>query len=232
MTAADFPVTRWSLILRAGESPASRRAALESLITPRWRALYALARKRGLSKDSAEDAVQSFVERLLSGNAVERLDPSRGRLRSYLAAAFTRHLVNVHEHAVAAKRGAGRRAVDLDGIEALIASPADTPEQVFDRAFALAQYQAALADLRNEFEVGERRGPFEILESLFRFGETESYELLAQRHGLTVPQLKSLVHRAKRRFQQLFRARIAETVDDPADIEQELAVTLSLLGAG
>jgi RNA polymerase sigma-70 factor (ECF subfamily) len=232
VTAVDFPVTRWSLILRARESDASRRAALEALITPRWRALYALARKRGLAKDSAEDAVQSFVERLLAGDAVERLDPTRGRLRSYLAAAFTRHLVNLHEHAVAAKRGAGRRAVDLDAVEALVASSADTPEQVFDRAFALAQYQAALADLRTEFEVGERRGPFEILESLFRFGETESYEVLAERHGMSVPQLKSLVHRAKRRFQQLFRARVAETVDDPSDIEQELSVTLSLLGAG
>ncbi|HET9955227.1 MAG TPA: sigma-70 family RNA polymerase sigma factor [Polyangiaceae bacterium] len=224
-----FPATRWTLILRAAESPEARRVALESLVAPRWRALYAMARKKGFSKERAEDAVQSFVERLASGDALARLDPSRGKLRAYLSAAFSKHLLNVHVHEAALKRGAGRRSVDLDAIEASVPAWGDTPEEVFDRAYAIALYQSALEDLRAEFAAGDRTGPFEILERLFRFGETESYAELAPRYGLTVPQLKSLVHRAKRRFQQLFRTRIAETVDDAADVDAELGAVLSLL---
>jgi RNA polymerase sigma-70 factor (ECF subfamily) len=117
-------------------------------------------------------------------------------------------------------------------VEELVAASTGTPEALFDRAFAIAQFQAALADLRAEFEAGERRGPFEILEQLFRFGETEPYPELAARHGLSVPQLKSLVHRAKRRFQQLFRARVAETVEDPSAVDAELTLVLSLLEGG
>ncbi len=225
-----FPATGWTLILRAGDGPEARRAALTALLAPRWGALYALARKRGLQSDVAEDAVQSFAERLLESDAIERLDPARGRLRSYLAAAFSRHLVNLGVHASAAKRGAGLRAIPIDEVEALIDSHQDTPEQAFDRAFALAQYQAAISDLRAEYQSAQRSGPFEILEQVFRFGETESYTVLARRHGLSLSQLKSLVFRGRRRFQQIFRARIAETVEDPTEVDAELGYVLSLLG--
>ena len=225
-----FPETRWTLILRAGQSDEARRAALSELITPRWNALYALARKKGLPRERAEDAVQSFVERLLKGDAIEALDPERGRLRSYLAAAFSRHLINLHEYDSARKRGDAKHTLPLDAVEALVAASNDSPERIFDRAFAVAQFQAALSDLRAEFAAGERSGPFEILERIFRFGESEPYPELALRYGLSVPQLKSLVHRSKRRFQQLFRARIAETVDEPNAIDAELSFVIGLLG--
>ena len=220
------------MILRADRSAEDRRAALEALITPRWNALYALARKKGLPREAAEDAVQSFVERLLRGDAVTELDPARGRLRAYLVAAFSRHLINLHQHARAQKRGDGRVNVPLDAVEAWVAASTETPEGAFDRAFAVAQFQAALTDLRAEFEAGERTGPFELLERIFQFGETEPYAELAPRYGLSVPQLKSLVHRGKKRFQQLFRARVAETVDDPSEIDAELSLVLGLLGGG
>lgn len=230
--AAAFPVTRWTLILRAPHDPASRRVALETLLSPRWSALYALARRRGLGRDDAQDAVQSFAERLLDSDAIERLDPARGKLRSYLAAAFSRHLVNLHQEATALKRGGGLRTLPIDAMESWLGTSQDNPERAFDRAFALAQYRAALADLRTEYECGGRTGPFEVLEAVFQFGETDSYAELAARYGLSSSQLKSIVHRGKQRFRQLFRARVAETVEDPADVDAELATLLELLGAG
>jgi DNA-directed RNA polymerase specialized sigma24 family protein len=226
-----FPPTRWTLVMRARERPELRREALGALLGPRWNALYVLGRRKGLGREQAEDAVQSFFERLLDGDLFERLEPSRGRLRSYLRTAFQRHLINLHASEAAHKRGGGRRALDIDAMEEFLASSGDDPERLFDRAFAISLFESALADLRSEFGAGERTGPFSILEGLFRFGETAPYAELAAEHGLSVPQLKAFVHRAKRRLRELLRRRVAETVESPEDVDVELAAILGCLGA-
>jgi RNA polymerase sigma-70 factor (ECF subfamily) len=225
-----FPPTRWTLVLRARERPELRREALGVLLGARFHALYVLGRKKGLGREQAEDAVQSFFERLLDGELLERLEPSRGRLRAYLRTAFQRHLINLHESEAAQKRGSGRRALDVDAMEAFLASSGDDPERSFDRAFAIALFEATLADLKAEFGAGERTGPYSILEALFRFGEAAPYAELAADHGMTVPQLKAFVHRAKRRLKELLRRRVAETVDAPEDVDAELSAILGYLG--
>jgi RNA polymerase sigma-70 factor (ECF subfamily) len=224
-----FPQTRWTLVLAARDKPELRRRALDELIRPRWKALFVLARKRGLPAEQAEDAVQSFLERLVEGDLLARLDPERGRLRAYLRTSFQNHLANLAAHDGAAKRGAGRAPLSLDGAEELLASPAPTPEALFDRAWALGLFEEALAALEREFADGERRGPFEVLHALFRFGETEPYPELARRHGMTVPQLKAFVHRAKQRFRQLLRARVTDTVAAPDEAGSELDELLRVL---
>jgi len=223
-----FPATRWTLVLAARERPEVRREALEALVAPRWKALYVLARKRGLAPAEAEDAVQSFLARLIEGDLLAKLDPARGRLRAYLKTAFHHHLANLHEHDHAAKRSAGR-VVPFDEAEALVASPAPSAEALFDRAWALQAFEEALAAIERELAAGERRGPFEVLRELFRFGETAPYAELAARHGMTVPQLKSFVHRAKGRFRQILRAQVADTVAEEDDVDAEVGALLEAL---
>jgi len=227
--AGLFPPTRWTLVVLAQNHPEQRREALGALLGPRWNALYALARRRGLAAAQAEDAVQGFIERLVKGDVIERLDPERGKLRAYLKTAFSRHLVNLRASSGAAKRGAGRPALDLDALEEFVANAEATPEVLFDRAYALGLFESALADLEQEFARGKRQGPFAVLKELFHFGETASYAELAAEHGMSVPQLKAFVHRAKSRFSQLFRARVAETVAAPDEVDAELRSVLALL---
>jgi RNA polymerase sigma factor (sigma-70 family) len=224
-----FPPTRWTRVLEARGRPEERRRALGELVAPRWKALYVLARKQGLPAAEAEDAVQGFLERLIEGDLLDRLDPARGRLRAFLRTAFRNHLVNLHEHASAGRRGGGQRAVDLADVEAMVASPGPSPEASFDRAWAVGIFEEALAALEGELASGERRGPFEILRSLFRFGETAPYAELAERFGMSVPQIKSFVHRAKARFRQLLRERVADTLESTGDLETEMAALLELL---
>jgi RNA polymerase sigma-70 factor (ECF subfamily) len=225
-----FPATRWTLVLAARDRPQERRVALEALVAPRWRALYVLARKRGLAPADAEDAVQGFLARLIEGDVLSKLDPGRGRLRAYLRTAFQNHLVNLHEHSQAARRYAGRPA-SFDDVEALVAAPAPSAESLYDRAWALQLFEEALGTIERELAAGERRGPFEVLRELFRFGETAPYPELAARHGMTVPQLKSFVHRAKGRFRQLLRAQVADTVAEGDDVDAELGALLEALAA-
>jgi RNA polymerase sigma-70 factor (ECF subfamily) len=226
-----FPPTRWTLVLAARERPEERRQALDALITPRWRALYVLARRQGLPSAQAEDAVQSFLARAVEGDLLLKADPARGKLRAFLGVAFRNHLANLHEHDAAARRGGGRRSLDLADVEELVASPAPSPEAAFDRAWALQLFEESLAALEQELAASGQASRFEVLRSLFRFGETEPYPALAARLGLSVPQLKSFVHRAKARFRALLRARVADTLNAGEDLDAEVGTLLEQLAS-
>ena len=226
-----FPETRWTLVLAARLDPAKRRPALEELVRPRWKALYVVARKHGLAPAEAEDAVQGFVTRLLEGDLLARLDPSKGRLRSYLRTAFRHYLSSLRQEERAAKRGAGERHANLADVEAWVASPDASPDELFDRAWALSLFADVLSELEQEYASGARRGPFEVVRELFQFGAAPPYAELSARHQMSVPQLKAFVHRARVRFRELLRSRVAETLTDSADADDELAALLEMMTA-
>jgi len=229
--AGLFPETRWTLVLAARLDPSKRRPALEELVRPRYKALYVVARKHGLAPAEAEDAVQGFVTRLLEGDVLERLDPGKGSLRSYLRSAFRHYLANLRAEQRAQKRGGAAPHAALDDVEAWLASPAATPDALFDRAWALELFGDALGELEREYASGARSGPFEVVRELFQLGAAPAYSELAQRHRLSVPQLKSFVHRARLRFRELLRQRVIETLPDAADADEELRALLEALAA-
>jgi RNA polymerase sigma-70 factor (ECF subfamily) len=143
-------------------------------------------------------------------------------LRAYLKTAFRNHLVNLGEHERAAKRGGGRAHRDIEDLEALLASNDDAPDRLFEKTWALVVFEESLAALEAEFTTGARRGPFEVLKELFAFGAVLPYPELAALHGMTVSQLKSFVHRAKLRFRELVRERVAATLGEGENLDHEV----------
>ena len=178
---------------------------MQELCTHRWHALYACARRRGLAADRAEDAVQGLLLQLCEHDFLDRLDPQRGSLRSYLKQALRHYLVNEYEREGAVKRGGGQRALSIDSVEARLPSAPDDPEV-----------------LESEYTSGIRTGPVGVLRELFRFGDASPYEKIASENGMTVPQLKSFVHRARLRFKELLLARIVDTVGSEREAAAEL----------
>jgi RNA polymerase sigma-70 factor (ECF subfamily) len=229
--APRFPETRWTRIVAARERPELRRALLDEVCASRWRPLYVHLRKEGLPRAEAEDVVQGFLAHLLERDFLARLDPGRGRLRAYLKTALAHYRANLHEAASAQKRGGGARALDFDDVESVVAAAPDDPAAAYDREWALAVLEGALSALEAELASGARRGPVAVVRQLFRFGEATPYEALAAEHGMTVPQLKSFVHRARGRFRELLLARVADTVQTPAEAEDELRALLGALSA-
>ncbi len=233
---ALFPSTRWTVVFAARSDPTLRRAALEELLRPRWRPLYIVARKHGLDPASADDAVQSFLARLLEAESgsdlLVRLDPERGTLRAYLKTAFRNHLQNLGEFVRAEKRGGGRVHQDIGELETLLASEDRSPDALFEKAWALVVFEESLSALEAEFRDGVRRGPFEVLRELFAFGGVVlPYPELAAKHGMTVAQLKSFVHRAKLRFRDLVRERVAATLGIEEDLDREVTHLLEAMTA-
>lgn len=196
-----------------------------------WQPLLQLALLRGLSPERAADAVQDFALKLLEKQEfIDRLDPARGRLRSFLRTAFSHHLDGDYVRERAQKRGGEYRILSLDlTLGDVTPDPAADPTAAYDRKWAESVLERALSGLRAEFQRGERGGPFEVVESYFRAGDPPSYQEVAARYAMSVPQVKAFLHRARSRYRELVEQELRDTLDDAAEIGAELASLLQAL---
>jgi RNA polymerase sigma factor (sigma-70 family) len=233
---AVFVTTRWSVVLAAGhgESPPAR-AALEKLCHTYWYPLYAYVRRRGRSPEDAQDLTQEFFARLLEGKWVERADRQRGKFRSFLLTAMNHFLSDEWDKARAQKRGGGMVPVplQLDAAETRYGlDPADhtTPEQVYERRWAMALLDEVLRQLRQEYEEAGKIDIFTTLNSCL-IGERASqpYAELAVKLGVNEGTVKSTVHRLRQRYRHLLREEIGHTVAGPGEVDEELRHLFTVL---
>ena len=231
-----FPTTRWTLILASREGDQARREALESLLTTYWKPVYFYLRRRGLAVESAEDVVQGFFLHLLERDFLPRLDPARGRFRSYLLTALDHYLAHQRERESAQKRGGGVRLVPIDLALAereLEAAPAEA-QTAYQREWAMGVMERALVRLRQEYEQGRRKGPAEVFLRFFSFESFEpapSYADAAAQVGLTASQFKAALHRARQRFRELLREEVGGTLQDAAEADREIGELVRALSA-
>ena len=222
-----FPTTNWSSIEAARHDTRARRATLGELAHAYRRPLLILAQKRGLARDEAEDVVQSLFAKLLARDVVRDLARERGRLRAFLRTALARAIATHRERARANKRGGAHLAVELsDDIPAVAVAVADAAladaalaDAAFDRAWRAAVFERAFARLTSEHH---RNPAFDVVVAYFRGDDPPPLAELAAAHGTTVPQLKSMLHRARARFRALVHAEVAATVGPCGDVAEEL----------
>jgi RNA polymerase sigma-70 factor (ECF subfamily) len=231
-----FATTRWSLVAAAQDPAAPEsRQALADLCTAYWYPVYAYVRRRGHDHHQAQDLTQAFFARLLETNDLADADRTRGRFRSFLLTACQHFLANQHDHANAKKRGGGRSHVALDFADAdqrYSHEPAhdDTPERLFDRRWALDLLDRALAELRTEYEESGRGKLFAALKGTLTGGAEEGYAELARALDMTEGAVKVAVHRLRQRYRDRLRAAIAETVERPEDVDDEVRDLFAALG--
>jgi RNA polymerase sigma factor (sigma-70 family) len=225
----SFASTRWSLVAAAGRrrSPESQEA-LETLCRQYWYPLYTYARRRSANIDDAQDITQAFFVQLLEKDYLLDADPNRGKFRSFLLTAFIHFLTKEHDKANAQKRGGGRPSLSLDFQSAngrYQFEPADhtTPEALFERRWALTLLGQTLSRLRREYVSAGKENLFDSLkETLTGEGVGRPYAQIAQELRISEPAVKVAVHRLRRRYQELIRAEIAQTVAKPEDVDEEL----------
>jgi RNA polymerase sigma factor (sigma-70 family) len=224
-----FVTTHWSVVLTAGRSDATRAlAALEQLCGNYWPPLYAYLRRAGHSREAAQDLTQAFFARLLAKNTVAKADPARGRFRSFLLASLKHFLANEWEKARAQKRGGGAQLIPLEFDTAETrcvqpVAPGDTPDQTFDRQWALALLDVVLGRVRKEYTDSGRDDLFVGLKDTLSGGRSEiSYRELGARLDMSEGAVKVAAHRLRQRYRELLREEIANTVAGPEEVEEEL----------
>lgn len=235
--ARDFASTHWSVVLLAGQEHSPQTAAaLEILCQAYWYPLYSFTRRQGYGPHESADLTQDFFSHLLATNALASVDRERGKFRSFLLASLKNLLANEWNRARCQKRGGGMVIFSLDEQMAegrYQLEPAEdlTPEKIFDRRWAETILSRALDRLRNECDGDEKIRRFDEVK-IFLLGEkgTETLGEAAARLNLSLAAVKGLVHRLRRRFRELIRDEIAQTVASPEEIEQEIRDLFAAFG--
>jgi RNA polymerase sigma factor (sigma-70 family) len=230
-----FATTRWSVVLAAAARSQHSDEALTTLCQIYWYPLYAYVRRRGHDVADAEDLVQAFFMRMLERDALRLADPERGRFRPFLLVSLKHFLINEYDRAHAAKRGGGIPALHLDfamgeGRYALEPQDALDPERLFERRWALTVMQRVHVRLRSVCARAGKRALFEALKDYVASdGENIPYREAAATLGMSEGAVRVAVHRLRRRFRDLLREEIEETVSDRADVDEELRFLLVTL---
>jgi DNA-directed RNA polymerase specialized sigma24 family protein len=223
-----FVTTRWSVVLSAGRksSPHSERALAE-LCQTYWYPLYAFVRRKGHGKEDAEDLTQAFFETVLENNPLEGLTSERGRFRAFLLAAMKNFLANDWDRKNRQKRGGGALHLSLDWQDAdarYHLEPEDpaSPETLFDREWALALLRRVVDRLGEECAANGKAEFFDAVKELLVGGDAEGYGTIAGQLGMDAGAARVAVHRLRRRNRELLREEIAQTLDDPTRVDDEL----------
>ena len=228
---AAFQTTHWTVVLRAGEtqSDTSAQKALSNFCEAYWPPLYAFLRHRGHASSEAQDLVQGFFAHLLEQSTLSRADQEKGRLRTFLLGSMQNFLCNEYDRAQALKRGGGHQIISIDEhlpeAEAAMMDTAHLSDsRSYDLAWASTIVKRAWQQLQDGFET---EGKAEWLEVLRPFvaggGKTPlSQEEAAAKLGVPIATLRTWLSRLRQRYREALRTEVANTVSDPAEVDQEL----------
>ncbi|MGV3659286.1 MAG: RNA polymerase sigma factor [Prosthecobacter sp.] len=221
----SFHTTRWSLVsrLRPGSDASGARAALGELCQRCWFPIYAYVRRSGQMAQDAEDLTQGFFHHLLTHDLMAQARREKGRFRSFLLGCLKNYMCNEWQKGRAQRRGGHLTAVHLDGLEAEeryrveVAALSTDEETTFDQQWAQGVLDQAVRLLREE-QVSP--GRFELLQPALT--GTEDREAIMQATGMNEAALKVAIHRLRRRYREVLRQVVAETVESEADVDAEL----------
>lgn len=228
--ANGFASTNWSLVLSAARNEDGGEA-LDRLCRRYWKAIYIYARRGGLSPADAEDATQDFFVYILERSWLKQADEKRGSFRGFLFALLRNFLGNRRRHETAQKRGGWLKfePADLAELEQVAAADTD-PSMAYERTWAACVARVALERLGREQENAGNTARFkELGKYLTHPPEAADYERVAR--SLVEPRhrLEVYLHRLTRRYGELVRAEVLDTVADPSDVEPELRRLVEVL---
>ena len=231
-----FTTTHWSLVLNARDlSSPQATEALEKLCRTYWYPLYAYVRRQGEDEESAKDLTQEFFARLLEKNYLAQVQREKGKFRSFLLAALKHFLADERDKARAQKRGGGQRIISLDDTTCehrYRLEPVDAmdAEKLFERRWALTLLEQARARVREEYLKAGKAELYDRLNALeSRDQNAPSYAQLAAELELTESAVKSACFRMRRRYRELVREEVANTLDNPAEVDAEITYLISVI---
>ncbi len=231
--AARFPTTHWTMVLEAA-SPDARRTALSDLCASYWPPVYGFIRRQVHDPEQAKDLTQAFFLRVLEKHDLPHARLERARFRTFLLASVKHFLSNEWDRQRAQKRGGGQLPFPLEFDDGSCHEQADTltPERLFERHWATMLLSRSLGSLRQEFEAAGKVCLFQSLEGcLTGDAALPSYSEIGAKLDMSEGAVKVAVHRMRARFRQLLRKEIAQTVSDPAEVDDELRYLASVVSS-
>lgn len=233
-----FVPTRWTLVLQAQGATPESRAALSDLCAAYYEPVRRFLRREGRGEDDARELAQEFFAGVLARGGLGVADPGKGLFRTYLLGAVKHFLLDQRKHAARAKRGGGAVPESLDAVgedgEEPTLQVADTAEGMgdawFDRDWALTLMARALDRLAAEFQSEGKGTLYEALEPWLMGDVGGATQLdVGKRLGMSESAVKVAVHRLRKRFREILKAEIAQTLPEGGDPDAELGYLAEVL---
>ncbi|RYD36113.1 MAG: sigma-70 family RNA polymerase sigma factor [Verrucomicrobiaceae bacterium] len=232
-----FATTRWTVVMNAGRhGSAEAETALAALCETYWFPIYSFIRRHGRPKEDAEDLTQAFFARLLDRRAIGQPDQTQGKFRAFLLASVKNFLANEWDRNRAVKRGGGVIHLSLDWQSAdsrfaIEGNDGRSPDQEFDREWALTLLARVISLLGDEFSRSGRAGEFAVLKGyLTGAKDGMPYEEAARLLDMESGAVRVRVHRLRKRYRELLKQEISSTLVDPAMVDEELAALMGAFG--
>jgi DNA-directed RNA polymerase specialized sigma24 family protein len=233
MSLSTFHPTRWTLVLRTRGQDEEAKAALSDLCAAYYEPVVAFLRRDGRNEDAAREMAHAFFENVLT-SGLGKPDPDRGRFRSYLLGALKHYLMKKRAASLAGKRGGGSEHVPLvsenETAPGLPMPSISDDTLAFDREWAHALIGRALSALENEH--AHKPDFFTALKPWLGGGAETPQCDAARALGISETAVKVAIHRLRSRFRELIRAEVAATVDEPADVTDELRHLIAVAARG
>jgi len=234
-----FATTRWSQVLLAGGDGPEAHRALSELCGIYYRPVHRFLEGRGRDTEAARELTHQFFAKLLTGPGIDGVHRGQGRFRSYLLGALKHFLADQWDYEHRAKRGGGAAQESLaEYVAGSDTSPGlELPdsnilgvETVFDRDWAVTLMAYCLRRLQEEYSLAGKARQFDVLKvwlmgEIPELSQAEAGESL----GLSEGAFKVAVHRVRKRFRELIRLEIAQTVDGTAAVEEELRYFVDIM---
>jgi RNA polymerase sigma factor (sigma-70 family) len=232
-----FNTTHWTVIRNAkSDDTAQAQDALSRLCQTYWAPTRTYIARVERNPADAEDLTQEFFTRFLEKMLYRRADEQRGRFRTFLLTCIKHFLINERERACAKKRGGGIEILSLDeeaaeSGEARLELPDErTAVHAYEESWALTLLAHLRSRLEAEYAKEGKAERFAFLEQFLPGTEPQmTYGQAAERLGVPEGTVKSDVHRLKRRYREVLREEIAQTVETEAEIDEELRHLVDVL---
>ncbi len=224
-----FATTRWTVVCdaaRGGDHGAIE--ALGVLFDTYWQPLYRYARRRGKSKEDAEDLVQGFLAHFIEAEALRGTGRGKGLFRAFLLASFNHWMINEWKYASREKRGGGVPPLSFDWESAetglkLESADERSPDKLFDREWAITLLRKTLDDLERLCHAEGYGSQFENLKPCLTLDSGKiPYAELATTLDMTEGAARVAIHRLRKRYRHLLKEEVARTLWSPEAVEAEM----------
>ena len=185
-------------------------------------------RRKGKSKEDAEDLVQGFFAHLIQCDGLLGMDQQKGRFRAFLLASLNHWMINDWKRGARQKRGGG--AVHLsfdwknaeDGVTLEIADE-DYSARLYDREWALTLLNKVMEDLEAAARAESKIAQFKKMKSCLTLDSgVIPYAEIAAELEMSEGAVRVAVHRLRKRYRHLLTLEISRTLSTDDAVEEEM----------
>lgn len=228
-----FATTNWTVVEGAHGGGEKAYSSLVKLCEAYRYPVYAFIRNRCGDPEEARDLCQAFFAELIVEKRVfENAKRGEGKFRTYLLACVKNFLTGDYHRKQAQKRGAGVEHLAFDDLEGLYLGgfpEGEGQDLTYDRIWARVIFDRVWSEIEREHELAGDLEKFSFIRAHLMGESTETFAEVCESMGLSEGGLKTAVHRLRKKFRTTLRAKVAEVVEHPSEVDEEISYLIRVI---